>query len=132
MAAALRRQFQPRLAGSLVNVRPLTWQVERTLVRERLLASVALSFAGLALVLTSVGLYGLLADTVIRRSREIGLRMALGARPEELRWWVIRDAGRLLGFGVVIGLRGVWAASGLVISIVWPQADGPEHNRVCH
>ncbi len=109
------RSFQ----GPPVEVHALTEQVDRALVRERLMASLAAGFGILGLVLAAVGLYGLLAYTVARRTNEIGIRMALGAMRREVLWMVIRHVLVLLGIGVAVGIPVAWAASRLVSSMLF-------------
>jgi len=109
VAAELRREIEP--VGGGVRIRALTAEVEKTLVEERLVAALAAGFGALALVLASIGLYGLLSYTVARRTREIGIRMALGAARGRVRRGVLRDAGRLLGWGVALGVPAAAAAS---------------------
>ena len=74
------------------------------LVTERLLARLATVFAGIATTLATLGLYGLLAFLVARRRREIGLRLALGARPIAVARAVAADVGRAVCVGGVVGL----------------------------
>jgi putative ABC transport system permease protein len=119
VAAALRSTLQPALPGVPVEVRTLTGQVDRALVQERLMATLAASFGILGLVLAVVGLYGLLAYTVARRTNEIGIRLALGAMRQEVLWMVIRHALGLLGIGVAIGIPAAWAASRFVSSMLF-------------
>jgi ABC-type antimicrobial peptide transport system permease subunit len=61
-------------------------------------------FGGLALLLAIVGVYGVKAYSVARRTREIGIRMALGARPQGVQWMIVREGAVMLASGVVIGL----------------------------
>src|SRR5438552_2779538 len=90
--------------------RPMSDRVRETWGAQRLLSFLFSVFAGLALVLATIGLYGLLAYTTLKRVREIGIRLALGARPAQIRTLVLSHAMRLLLIGSVIG---VVAAIGL-------------------
>jgi len=69
-----------------------------------MLAALASSFGAVALVLAAVGLHGLLAYMVARRTPEIGVRMALGARRSEVVWLVFRQSATLTSIGLVVGL----------------------------
>jgi ABC-type antimicrobial peptide transport system permease subunit len=113
----LRARF-PRMPNQ-AQVLPLTEQVERHLIQERLLAALGACFGGLALVLAGVGLYGLLAYTVTRSTGEIGIRMALGALRSEVLWLVVKGALRLVGLGVALGVPAAWAASRLISSMLF-------------
>ena len=115
----LRAALQPRLPGSPVEVSSLTEQVERALVRERLMATLATGFGILGLVLAAVGLYGLLTYTVACRTSEISIRLALGATRREVLWIVIRQVLALLGMGVAIGIPVALEASRLVSSMLF-------------
>jgi ABC-type antimicrobial peptide transport system permease subunit len=87
-------------------------------------------FSGLALLLAAIGLYGLLAYSVVQRTSEIGIRLALGARPSQVLRLVMSDAVRMLIMGIVRGLSGAWAASRLISSMLFgltatdPQTTG--------
>jgi putative ABC transport system permease protein len=118
-AEVLRSTIQPTLPGSAVEVHALSEQIERALVQERMMATLATAFGILGLVLAAVGLYGLLGYTVARRTNEIGIRMALGAMRQEVLWMVIRHALVLLGIGVACGIPAAWAASRLVSSMLF-------------
>ena len=102
-----------------MKVQPFSAQVEQTLLQERLMAKLAGGFGVLGLVLACVGLYGLLAYTVVRRTKEIGIRMALGARPRAVRWMVASRALWLVALGVVVGLPFAWALSRKVKSMLF-------------
>ena len=117
VASELRRELQP--ATGAIEIRPLSARVERTLVQERLVATLAGSFGALALILAGIGLYGLLAYTVTRRTREIGIRMALGAERAEVLRMVIRQALQLLAGGIALGLPAAWLASRWVASLLF-------------
>ena len=79
-------------------------QKEDSLAVERLAAALSISFGVLATVLAAVGLYGVMAFLVTRRTREIGIRMALGASARKVVWLVVRDALVLVAAGTAIGL----------------------------
>ncbi|MGA8103056.1 MAG: ABC transporter permease [Candidatus Acidiferrales bacterium] len=101
-------QVNPNLP--LFNVITESEQIDRLLFQERLVARLSGFFALLALVLACVGLYGLLSYEVSRRTREIGIRVALGARPERVLKLVLRQgialalAGAAMGIGVALGV----------------------------
>ena len=76
-------------------------------------------FAGVALVLASVGLYGVLAHNVSQRAREFGIRMAMGARPQDIRRSVLRQGAAVVGLGLVAGLAGAFALSKLLGSLLF-------------
>jgi predicted permease len=118
-AAAIRKHLQPSFPTTPLEVHGLDEQVERTLVRERLLARLAGGFGGLGLLLAAVGLYGLLAYSVARRTKEIGVRMALGAQPGGVVWMVAKRALQLVGFGVAVGLPAAWVLSRYVSSMLF-------------
>jgi putative ABC transport system permease protein len=77
------------------------------------------AFAGIALTLTIVGLYGVMTYSVTRRTREIGVRMALGAQREAVLKMVLRDAAMLLGIGIVLGLAAALASASVLQSILY-------------
>ncbi len=79
--------------------------------RPRFLMFLLTSFAGIALLLAAVGIYGVMAHTVAQRTHEIGLRVALGARPTQVRAMVLRQAAALVAAGVAIGLAAAVALS---------------------
>jgi predicted permease len=82
----------------------LAQQVDESLAQERLVARISTLFGLLALFLASVGLYGVMAYTVARRTGEIGIRMALGARRMQVLWMVLGEALRLVAAGIVFGI----------------------------
>ena len=88
----------------LSNVVPFREIVNRTLVIERLVAQVSTGFGVIALLIAAVGLYGVLAYSVARRRREIGLRIAVGAQPGTIEMMFLTDSLRSVAFGVAIGI----------------------------
>jgi putative ABC transport system permease protein len=83
--------------------RTLSQQVDDSLVQERLLAALSGFFGALALLLSMIGLYGVLAYTVTRRQKEFGIRMALGAAPGSILRLVLSDVARVLAVGLLCG-----------------------------
>jgi predicted permease len=96
--------------------RTLDEQVSRSLSTERMLAALSGSFGTLALALSIVGLYGVVSFTVTQRTREIGVRVALGATRFATVWLVFRDALIMTTSGIAIALPGVWALGKFVES----------------
>jgi predicted permease len=76
-------------------------------------------FAGLALLLSVIGLYGVIAYSVSQRTREIGVRMALGAQPSAVHWMILREAGWLTGIGILVGLGCSIATAQLMGSLLF-------------
>jgi len=99
--AAIQRT-EPSLL--LDNISTMTTVLERDVARERLIAYLASAFAFLALLLACIGLYGVLSYTVARRTQELGVRMALGARPADLTRMVIGDGSRVVLAGIAAGI----------------------------
>jgi len=79
-------------------------QLDQTLLSERLIALLSAGFGLLATLLAAVGLYGVMAFVVARRTKELGVRIALGARPGQVLWLVMREVLVLLGVGLAIGV----------------------------
>ena len=113
MRAALTA-LDPSMA--LHDVRPLGAVVDASLARQRFATTLAASFAAAALVLAAVGLYGVIATSVAQRTRELGVRLALGATPRSVLALVLRDGMRTTAAGVAAGLLGALAAARLLRS----------------
>jgi ABC-type antimicrobial peptide transport system permease subunit len=91
-------------------------QRDDSLSVERLAAALSTAFGVLATVLAAIGLYGVMAFLVARRTREIGIRMALGAMRGDVVWMVMRETLLLAGGGILIGLPAAYAVTRLVSS----------------
>src|SRR6185436_16170867 len=89
--------------------RTLDEQVSRSLNTERMLAALSGSFGVLALLLSLVGLYGVMSFAVTQRTREIGIRLALGSTRASTVWLVLRDALLMITAGTALALPSVWA-----------------------
>ncbi len=92
-------------------IKTLEAQLDETLSTERLIAILSAAFGGLATLLAALGLYGVLAFVVARRTREIGLRMALGAGRGAVVWMVMREALMLLALGLAVGVPSAYLLS---------------------
>ena len=110
LAPAARQAIRELLTDvPVTRVTTLTDQVDATIVADRLMAFVSGVFGSLGAVLTAIGIYGLLAFTVTRRTNEIGVRMALGATSGDVTRMVLRDALAMAGVGLACGLPlAVW------------------------
>jgi predicted permease len=119
-ASDIRREVQSVAATvPISDVRTLSRQVERSLVRERLVARLLSAFAVLALVLASVGLYGVLGYAVARRTNEIGVRLALGAPRGTILRSVLRESWTVVAIGCAIGLPAAIFLSQLLASLLY-------------
>ena len=104
----------------VTDVRTQTQQIEDLLSQERLMASLAAVFGALALILATIGIYGVMAYAVERRTNEIGIRMALGARPGGVAWMVLRETLGLAAAGVAIGIPAVLSLSPVLDHVLAP------------
>jgi len=101
------------------------------LERERLFATLASALGVLALFLACVGIYGVMAYAVSRRTTEIGVRLALGARPGSILLMVVGEAGRIIAIGVVFGLAAAFAASRYLDSMLFGLAARDPVTQAC-
>jgi putative ABC transport system permease protein len=114
---AVARAIEVAAPGMIVrNVREMRTVRDGAMMVERLAARLAGFVSAMALVLSVVGLYGVVAYSVSRRTSEIGIRLALGARPRALLWLVARETIALVGVGVLVGIPLAFAASGALRS----------------
>jgi predicted permease len=120
VADSVRKQIKALDANVPVNsVRALNELTERTIGDQILIARLSSFFAGLALLLAAIGLYGILSYSVSGRTREIGLRMALGAQRGSVLSMVLREAGKLVLLGIVIGVPAAMLAGRLFSSMLF-------------
>ncbi len=93
--------------------------ISGALVEERVTAMLSSFFAALALLLASIGLYGLMSYSVTRRAREIGIRVAVGAQRENVLWLVLRETLGLALLGIALGIPSALAATRLIASMLF-------------
>jgi ABC-type antimicrobial peptide transport system permease subunit len=116
---SIRQVLQAKLPDTVLEVRAMSAQVASTIVQERMLATLGGGFGVLALLLACVGLYGLLAYSVTQRTKEIGIRMALGSTRRSVVALVLSGGFRLVLAGIAVGLPAAWAASRGVESLLF-------------
>ncbi len=109
MAGTIREQVHALDKNMPVEIRLFSELIDDNIAQERLIATLSGFFGGLALLLTAMGLYGVIAYGVLRRTREIGIRISLGARRAAVLWMVLRDSLLLAGLGIVAGVpASIW------------------------
>jgi predicted permease len=114
------RQIDPNLP--LMDVSTQLELVERRFVQERVMAQAYSLFGGLAVLLASIGLFGLMSYSVARRTNEIGIRMALGAQPLDVLRLLMGESMVLVATGIVIGVAATLGAGRLVASLLYGLA----------
>ena len=120
VAPSLRKAVQsidPDLP--LQEIRTQQEQIDASMQQERIIAALTASFGVLALVLASVGVYGVMAYSVAQRTGEIGIRMALGARPREVLTMVLREATWIALVGIACGIGATLLSTHLVTSLLY-------------
>jgi len=105
--------------------------VNESVGERRFQATLLSVFALLALALAALGIYGVMAWTVAQRSREIGIRMALGARKGDVLQWILAKGGRLIGFGLAVGMPGGVALSSYLSSLLVGLSPSDPVTFVC-
>jgi predicted permease len=100
------RQVAQRVDPNLpiFDMKTMNTVVDESLFLERMVAALSVAFGALATLLAAIGLYGVMSYTVARRTREIGIRMALGAERSSVMWLVLKEVALMVGIGVAIGL----------------------------
>jgi predicted permease len=120
VAETVRKQIQSYDANvPIYSIRTLDDLTERSIADEILIARLSSFFAGLALLLAAIGLYGILSYSVAGRTREIGVRMALGAQRGSVLGMVLREAGKLVLLGILIGVPAAWLSSRFFASMLF-------------
>ncbi len=125
IAAELRQEVE-RLGpeASASEPKTLRQRIDDSIFQDRLIAMVGGFFGGLALLLAAIGLYGVMAYAAARRSREIGIRIAMGARRSAVLWMVLRGSLALVLAGLAIGIPVSWLAAGKVAPILFGIPPG--------
>jgi ABC-type antimicrobial peptide transport system permease subunit len=103
----------------LLNVRTQEEQIAANMQHERIFANLTTGFGALALILACIGIYGIMAWTVSRRRQEIGIRIAMGARSEQVQGMVLREAAWMTLLGVAAGACSALALGRVVASLLY-------------
>jgi putative ABC transport system permease protein len=120
LSTAVRKQVlaaDSQLA--IARERSLDQVVSEAMARQNFSMTLLTVFAGIALLLAAIGIYGMLSYAVQQRSQEIGIRMALGAQARDVRGMVVKQGMTLAGLGIVIGLAGALALSRLLTALLF-------------
>ena len=120
MAAAVRRELHQAAPDVPVfSLNTLDAQVDADLVRERMVSSLSAWFGAFALLLASIGIYGSLSYAVAERTRETGIRIALGADRKAVTWTILREVLRVVVWGVLAGLPAALASARAIGSLLY-------------
>ncbi|HEY2908428.1 MAG TPA: ABC transporter permease [Vicinamibacterales bacterium] len=114
---AALREIEPKRA--LYSVRPLADTLTESISQQRLNTVLLVLFAGTALLLAAVGLYGVMSQFVSARQREIGVRMALGARPAQILSTIVGQAASVTAVGILVGIAGAFALARSMATLVF-------------
>jgi ABC-type antimicrobial peptide transport system permease subunit len=115
LAAAVRREALGQDKNvPVIDMKTETQVVAQVLFMDRTFAALSSAFAFLALLLACVGLYGTMAYAVARKTNEIGIRMALGAKRGTIRGMVLRETATIVLAGIAVGLPAAWASTSLL------------------
>jgi ABC-type antimicrobial peptide transport system permease subunit len=101
------------------DIHTMTEHMNISLFPMRVGAAIVSTFGALALILAAIGIYGVMAYSVSQRTREVGIRMALGARRGDVLALILRQAARLALIGLIIGLAGAWVLTRYMSSVLY-------------
>jgi ABC-type antimicrobial peptide transport system permease subunit len=104
LAPVVRRRIRALGSNILISeTATLDQQIDQSLLQDRLVSTLSSFFGFLALLIAAIGLYGVMSYSVVQRTREIGIRMAFGARSATMIWMVLRETFTMIGLGIGLG-----------------------------
>jgi ABC-type antimicrobial peptide transport system permease subunit len=118
VAAAVRQELIRGRRFYPLAIQPIATNLDTALLQERLLSITSAMFAGVGLLLAAIGLFGLASVMAVRRTKEFGIRLAIGASPRQVRRLILRDTGLSVLLGIAGGLPLFWAADRLLTGVL--------------
>ncbi len=124
LASSLRPTFSSIDRNLPVEIKTIDQVIDDSLSRQRFNTFLFTFFAIVALALTVIGVYGVMAYSVSQRTRDVGIRMALGARKEDVLRLIVGQGARLTAVGLLLGLLAAWGTSRLMVSLLYGVGAG--------
>jgi ABC-type antimicrobial peptide transport system permease subunit len=122
VATPARGIFMENAHMPLLSIEPMQNVISASVAQQRFTMLLLSIFGLISLVLGGAGLYGVMSYTVTRQTKEIGVRMAIGAQREDILRMVLREAGWLVGIGIVVGLGAAIAGAQIIRSLLFQVA----------
>jgi predicted permease len=122
VAAAVRQELTRGGRFYPLAIRPIAANLDAALIQERLLSITSAMFAGIGLLLAAIGLFGLASVTAARRTKEFGIRLAVGASPRQVLGLILRDTLVSVVLGIAAGLPLIWAAGRLLAGLFYERS----------
>ena len=123
--ARLRQELGQALPGAvLMDVKPLSRYADEGIARDRMLALLCGYFGLVALLLTAIGIYGVMSQSVAQRTAEIGVRMAFGAKRRPVQWLVLRESLPLVAAGLTVGALAMMATTRVAAALLFGVRPG--------
>jgi predicted permease len=123
VAAAVRRELDRGGRFYPLAIQPIAANLDAALLQERLLSTTSAIFAGVGLLLAAIGLFGLASVTAARRTKEFGIRLAVGASPRHVLGLILRDTLLSVTLGITAGLPLIWAAGRLLAGLFYEPSS---------
>jgi hypothetical protein len=122
VAAAVRQELTRGGRFYPLAIQPVAANLDAALLQERLLSITSAMFAGVGLLLAAIGLFGLASVTAVRRTKEFGIRLAIGASPRQVLGLILHDTLLSVALGIAAGLPMIWAMGGLLAGLFYERS----------